>query len=173
MDAQLPSRSHVATSPNTGPPQQPAHGRSVEVDVQRLADIRASLQDIQRRKSAPPASSGTSKLSAMRTNTYRSSFSASQHTAENMYQPLHAARPAILQGPQQPFAPRDLNKDVKVCHCVTQKLAEVLPRAMSCHDCSPQCRLSSTSASLLHHQSRPSHRNQPARLARFLPRAQA
>lgn len=94
--------------------QQPSSTRSVEVDVQRLADIRASLQDIQRRKSASPSSTGAAKLSAMRQNAYTSSIPPSQHSTENMYQPLHAASAALFSGRQQPFTQRDLNKEVKV-----------------------------------------------------------
>lgn len=94
--------------------QQPSSTRSVEVDVQRLADIRASLQDIQRRKSASPSSAGAAKLSAMRQNAYASSISPNQHSTENIYQPLHAASAALFPGRQQPFAQRDLNKEVKV-----------------------------------------------------------
>lgn len=93
---------------------QPSGTRSVEVDVQRLADIRASLQDIQRRKSASPSSTGAAKLSAMRQNAYTSSIPSSQHSTENMYQPLHAASAALFPGRQQPFTQRDLNKEVKV-----------------------------------------------------------
>ena len=95
-------------------PQQPAAGRSVEVDVQRLADIRASLQDIQRRKSASPATASNSKLSAMRNSAFTSSFSASQQTTENTYMPLHAASSALFPARQEPFAQRDMNKEVKV-----------------------------------------------------------
>lgn len=101
--------------------QQPSSTRSVEVDVQRLADIRASLQDIQRRKSASPSSTGAAKLSAMRQTAYTSSIGISapmQHSTENMYQPLHAASAALFPGRQQPFTQRDLNKEVKVCNAI-------------------------------------------------------
>ena len=97
--------------------QQPSSSRSVEVDVQRLADIRASLQDIQRRKSAPLATSSSSKLSAMQQSAYSSSISARHQTPENVYQPLHAASPALFPARQLPFAQRDLNKEVKVYQC--------------------------------------------------------
>ena len=97
--------------------QQMPPGRSVEVDVQRLADIRASLQDIQRRKSAPAAAAGIPKLAAMQNSIHISSFSANQQSTENIYQPLHAASSALFPARQQPFAPQDLNKEVKVC-CV-------------------------------------------------------
>ena len=97
--------------------QQPSSSRSVEVDVQRLADIRASLQDIQRRKSASPNSAGPTKLSALRQSIYASSTPPSQHSVENMYQPLHAASSALFPARQQPFAQRDLNKEVKVRSC--------------------------------------------------------
>lgn len=94
--------------------QQPSSTRSVEVDVQRLADIRASLQDIQRRKSGSPSSAGSAKLFAIRQSAYTSSPPPSQHSTENMYQPLHAASGALFPGRQKPFAQRDLNKEVKV-----------------------------------------------------------
>ena len=110
---QPPSPAEVVSQ---GMSQHMAPGRSVEVDVQRLADIRASLQDIQRRKSAPAAAAGNSKLPAVR-NVHTSSFSANQQSAENIYQPLHAASSALFPARQQPFAQRDLNKEVKVC-CV-------------------------------------------------------
>ena len=97
--------------------QQPSSSRSVEVDVQRLADIRASLQDIQRRKSASPNSTGPAKLSALRQSIYASSTPPSQHSVENMYQPLHTASSALFPARQQPFAQRDLNKEVKVRSC--------------------------------------------------------
>ena len=94
--------------------QQPSGTRSVEVDVQRLADIRASLQDIQRRKSGSSSSAGAAKLPAMRQSPYTSSIPPTQHSSENMYQPLHAASAALFPGRQQPFMQRDLNKEVKV-----------------------------------------------------------
>lgn len=94
--------------------QQPSSSRSVEVDVQRLADIRASLQDIQRRKAVSPNSAGAAKLSALRQSAYANSTPPIQHSAENMYQPLHAA---LFPARQQPFAQRDLNKEVKVRGC--------------------------------------------------------
>jgi len=111
---QPPSPAEVVSQPMS---QQVAPGRSVEVDVQRLADIRASLQDIQRRKSAPAAAAGISKFSAVRNSVHTSSFSANQQSTENIYQPLHAASSALFPARQQPFAQRDLNKEVKVC-CV-------------------------------------------------------
>ena len=95
--------------------QQQSSGRSVEVDVQRLADIRASLQNIQRRKSAPVTDAGASRLSAMRQSAYGSPVASHQQAAENMYQPLHAASSALFPAKQQPFTQRDLNKEVKVC----------------------------------------------------------
>lgn len=94
--------------------QQSSSTRSVEVDVQRLADIRASLQDIQRRKSGSPSSAGAAKLSALRQSAHTNSIPSSQHSTENMYQPLHAASAALFPGRQQPFTQRDLNKEVKV-----------------------------------------------------------
>lgn len=93
--------------------QQPPT-RSVEGDVQRLADIRASLQDIQRRKSAPLSSSGSAKLTAVRQSLHANPISPVHHAAENIYQPLHAASSALYSARQQPFAQRDLNKEVKV-----------------------------------------------------------
>ena len=103
--------------------QQHPAGRSVEVDVQRLADIRTSLQNIQRRKSAPFASSSSSDLSTVRHGTHASPSSAQQQAAENMFQPLHAASSALFPVKQQPFAQRDLNREIKVCH---QHLAQLM-----------------------------------------------
>ena len=94
--------------------QQTSANRSVEGDVQRLADIRASLQDIQRRKSAPLSSPGSAKLTRLRQSSHGNPVSPAQHAAENIYQPLHAASSALFPARQQPFAQRDLNKEVKV-----------------------------------------------------------
>ena len=125
---QPPSPAEVVSQPMS---QQVAPGRSVEVDVQRLADIRASLQDIQRRKSAPAAAAGTSKLSAVRNSVHTSSFAATQQSTENIYQPLHAASSALFPARQQPFAQRDLNKEVKVCCVRLSKLYTAAVR--NCH----------------------------------------
>lgn len=118
MESQKPLGLQEQAAPSLPKPetssQQPSNTRSVEVDVQRLADIRASLQDIQRRKSGSPSSAGAAKLFATRQSTYSSSMPSSQHCTENMYQPLHAASAALFPDRQQPFTQRDLNKEVKV-----------------------------------------------------------
>ncbi|DBB12970.1 TPA: hypothetical protein ACH3X3_005714 [Trebouxia sp. C0006] len=124
MTSQQPPRpAEVVSQPMS---QQVAPGRSVEVDVQRLADIRASLQDIQRRKSAPAAAAGISKFSAVCNSVHTSSFSANQQSTENIYQPLHAASSALFPARQQPFAQRDLNKEVKTVKHASKPLTPLL-----------------------------------------------
>lgn len=94
-------------------PQPGPATRSVEGDVKRLADIRASLQDIQRRKSAPTAGNlGTE--SSGRFKSYAGVLTPPQLQGENAYPLLHSSPYLINQNRPQPFAQRDLNSDAKV-----------------------------------------------------------
>ena len=145
MEAQQPlnSQEQASSLPRLDTlSQTPVSTRSVEVDVQRLADIRASLQDLQRRKSTPPSNTGAAKLSAQRHSVYASSISPQQQASENMYQPFQAASSTVLPARQQPFAPRDLNKDIKVelAHASYGHQIEKSPRITSllCSHLRPQ-----------------------------------
>ncbi|KAL0053822.1 hypothetical protein WJX82_011361 [Trebouxia sp. C0006] len=57
---------------------------------------------------------------------HTSSFSANQQSTENIYQPLHAASSALFPARQQPFAQRDLNKEVKTVKHASKPLTPLL-----------------------------------------------
>lgn len=104
-------------SPANHAQEQPcvaATTRSVEEDVKRLADIRASLQDIQRRKSAPAAGVLTPTASTSRFRLPQGSCTPNQRFGENAYPMLHSTGPYFSGDRQQPLAQRDLNREIKV-----------------------------------------------------------
>lgn len=114
--------------------------RSVEGDVKRLADIRASLQDIQRRKSAPVGGHlNTRPLGRLKSQT--GSLTPPQRFGENAYSLLHSS-PYLINNRQQPFAQRDLNRDTQVISLTFQWHADIRtdmrtrhPHMSSCSRC--------------------------------------
>ena len=104
--------SPAALPDNQGQPQPGPVTRSVEGDVKRLADIRASLQDIQRRKSAPGAANLSFKSSG-RIKSQSGPFTPPHRLGENA-NPLLQSTPYLAINRPQPFTQRDMNRDIKV-----------------------------------------------------------